>query len=135
MRISVGVVLLFTLVFFQNCAQSEMGGMGEKGLDESTNEHLLPVLKNDLEQSIDLTCSDASDCQSIAAGAKACGGPTRYYIFSSRTTDATKVQALADQITQIEMQANRESNLNSDCMYMLPPTLDCVQSQCAQVAE
>jgi hypothetical protein len=130
MRISGMLIAFFALVLFQNCAQSDLT---TKQLDDNGSQHLLPVLKNDLEQTIDLTCVDKNDCQSIAAGAMACGGPSRYYVFSSRTTDSSKVQALADQITNIESQSNRDTNAIGNCLFLEPPLLDCVQSQCSAI--
>ena len=40
-------------------------------------------------------CSADTECHSVAVGAKACGGPTGYRAYSSKTVSTASVEALA----------------------------------------
>ena len=59
-------------------------------------------------------CDSTQQCQTIAIGAKACGGPERYLAWSSKDYDGKKLKALA----QAQAEASRTQQQADG---MLPP--------------
>lgn len=59
----------------------------------------------------------------MALGAKACGGPTDYVVYSIVHTDSTGLQALADEYTRLNRQYNEKTGMASTCDVVLRPTL------------
>jgi len=78
----------------------------------------------------DKSCDNGKQCQSIAYGAKACGGPTSYLIYSLKNTDAVKLSSEVKQYNQLMKEDNRRSDRISNCSMLIPPTLMCRDNQC-----
>ena len=81
-------------------------------------------------------CSSSTQCHSLAVGAKACGCPELYLPWSSATTSATSLQALADRYhaeRRTQISANGEI---STCSMTLAPSAVCNPSgHCALQTE
>ena len=54
----------------------------------------------------DLSCTFPSDCQVIAVGSRACGGPNGYVVTSVNNKDLTKLETLAQTVTKKEAAYN-----------------------------
>lgn len=78
----------------------------------------------------DSPCSSGSVCQTIAFGAKACGGPQRYLIYSTTTTDTARLAREVARYNDAERKRNRDEGRMSDCMMVLRPRVSCVSGQC-----
>jgi hypothetical protein len=104
---------------------------------EFTKEEDLSEL-NDLQEEIELlidsgTCSENSDCDYIAFGSKACGGPKAYLVFST-SIDVTLLQQKVATYNALENAYNQKWGIISDCMYLLPPTsVACVSGKCVGI--
>ncbi len=97
-----------------------------------------PVVKPtiaDLQKNIadlvnDKSCNERKQCQSIAYGAKACGGPTSYLIYSLKHTDVVKLSRAVGQYNQLVKENNIRSGSVSNCSMLIPPTPECRENKC-----
>ncbi len=89
-----------------------------------------------VDAQLDTTLSNASactadtECHSVAYGGKACGGPTGYRAYSSKTVSTASVDALAQHERELSAQAARESHQVSTCFMLADPGAHCKQSKC-----
>jgi len=91
-------------------------------------------LKIDIEQLIATgTCSENTDCDYIAFGSKACGGPTSYLVYST----SINVELLKEKVVaynEKEAMFNKKWGVFSDCMMVSPPTsVACVSGKCSAI--
>ena len=75
-------------------------------------------------------CTVDTECHSVAVGAKACGGPTGYRAYSSKTVSTASVDALAQHERELAAQAARESHQVSPCFMLADPGARCQQNKC-----
>ena len=75
-------------------------------------------------------CTADTECHSVAVGAKACGGPTGYRAYSSKTVSPASVDALAQHERDLAAQAARESHEVSTCFMLADPGARCQQNKC-----
>jgi hypothetical protein len=78
----------------------------------------------------DSPCSSSSVCRTIAFGAKACGGPQRYLIYSASATDSARLYREVARYNEAERKRNREEGRMSDCMAVVRPQVSCISGQC-----
>lgn len=78
----------------------------------------------------DSPCSSSSVCRTIAFGAKACGGPQRYLIYSTSATDSARLYREVARYNEAERKRNREEGRMSDCMAVVRPQVSCISGQC-----
>ena len=89
------------------------------------------VAEADLDRLIgDAEASGLSACRTVPVGAKACGGPTDYAVYSAEASEAAAIVQTAEEITRMDEQANREFGLGSDCAVTPEPTVVWVGGQC-----
>ena len=75
-------------------------------------------------------CSATVGCSSIAFGAKPCGGPWEYLVFSN-AVNVPELQAMVADYNQTETTFNVQTNAISDCMFVNPPDkVGCVNGLC-----
>lgn len=74
--------------------------------------------------------SDAAACRVVAVGAKACGGPLEYRVYSATASDAAQVEAQAARITALDRRANAQFQYVSDCMLVGEPQAALVDGRC-----
>jgi hypothetical protein len=75
-------------------------------------------------------CTVDTECHSVAVGAKACGGPTGYRAYSSKTVSTASMDALAQHERDLAAQAARESHEVSTCFMLADPGAHCQQNKC-----
>jgi hypothetical protein len=73
---------------------------------------------------------DVSQCGVIAFGAKACGGPQGYIVYSRKVSNEQRLESLADQYAQLEREWNHRNRVISTCSIAMPPTPVIVNGQC-----
>jgi hypothetical protein len=78
----------------------------------------------------DKSCSDNSQCRSIAMGNKACGGPEGYQIYSTKNTNPVALTVLVSEYNRVDKQLDAILRQPSDCRYITQPVLSCVNNQC-----
>ena len=75
-------------------------------------------------------CTDSSQCQTLALGARACGGPEQYLAWSSAHTDGAALRALAERYRGERQAALAKSGEMSDCRLITDPGAECRAGQC-----
>jgi hypothetical protein len=74
--------------------------------------------------------SDVSQCRAIPAGTKACGGPSRYVVYSTQVSNDERVRSLAQTYTALEQEWNVVSQALSTCSMVMPPAIELVAGRC-----
>jgi len=94
----------------------------------------LTALQEEIELLVDSgICSENSDCEYIAFGSKACGGPKTYLAFSTSINVELLQQKVATYNT-LENSFNKKWGVISDCSVVLPPTnMTCINGKCTAV--
>lgn len=137
----IGTTLAITAIFvlgFQNCgtyhdSQEAAANISAKALSEEVSSLYENI--QSLNRS-DQSCVVDADCDSLAIGSKACGGPTGYLSVSKLHPNLAEIVSLAVELEQKEDQLNRVSGNISTCDYEMPPQVRCVESVCrAESAE
>jgi len=75
-------------------------------------------------------CDSTQQCQTIAIGAKACGGPERYLAWSSKNNDGKKLKALAYAQAEASRRQQQNDNMMSTCSIITDPGSSCVAGRC-----
>ncbi len=75
-------------------------------------------------------CRDVAQCRSMAFGAKPCGGPRTYLIYSLETTDSAALAAAVAAYNRRDQARNDQLGLMSDCRMEAAPTLVCADGSC-----
>jgi len=81
----------------------------------------------------DAKCTENSHCSALAIGAKPCGGPWLYRIYSKQVSDTKQLKILAMDYKLLNKKYNKENQLMSDCMMATPPAFACINQKCQKV--
>ena len=78
------------------------------------------------------TCRAESvdECRAIAFGAKPCGGPWRYLIYSTATSNEDRLRKLVAEYNALERKLNAEEGRASDCRAVGPPKVALSRGIC-----
>ena len=120
------ILMLATAAMLWSCDQEpfipETPAAGQARLSE---------LYDEIQTTIaDKSCKRNGQCKVMAYGAKACGGPVGYLVYSSGNVDEKALQALVDEYTALQETMNDEFGLISDCSVPTPPDVSCVSGNC-----
>jgi len=76
------------------------------------------------------SCTESSQCRTVAVGAQACGGPQAYLPYSQARTDEKALLALAGQ-HRAEVKARlADGGVMSICRHLPDPGAVCVSGSC-----
>jgi hypothetical protein len=75
-------------------------------------------------------CTDSSQCQTLAVGKRACGGPESYLPWSSAHTDGAQLRALAERLAQERKAELAKSGEMSTCRFIADPGAVCHAGTC-----
>jgi hypothetical protein len=90
----------------------------------------LPKANSALSELVqDTSCTASFQCKVLEVGQRACGGPSRYVVYSNLNTEQETAELLAQQITEQETRQNQASGA-SDCSPVLPVQALCIDKQC-----
>jgi len=78
----------------------------------------------------DAGCDNTAQCRSIAIGAKACGGPSRFLAWSTRSTDEAALKTLVAKQATSQSEESRRSGVVSDCAVVTDPGASCQAGRC-----
>ena len=81
----------------------------------------------------DKSCNGGSTCKTIAIGAKACGGPVDYLVYSSTHVNEALLIKKLKEYKSLNIQYNKLNGIFSDCMFETPPSVECKDAQCVEV--
>ena len=77
----------------------------------------------------DNRCDSSADCAVVPTGARACGGPSSYAVYSTKSANVALIQTLAQATVKLEQQYNRENSIISICSIARPPGAACNQGK------
>ncbi|RJR31254.1 MAG: hypothetical protein C4574_01320 [Candidatus Latescibacterota bacterium] len=78
-------------------------------------------------------CGGDGDCRYIAFGAKPCGGPWRYLVYSTLNADPVVLARIVDRYNAMNVVFNRRWGIASDCSIPPLPRPGCVLGSCADL--
>ena len=70
-------------------------------------------------------CVTSGDCSTLAIGARACGGPSSYLVYATKSSNAENIRSLAQITVELGHQYNRENSVMSICSMVMPPATLC----------
>lgn len=76
-------------------------------------------------------CSELAVCRSLALGAKPCGGPWEYLIYSTTNSDTLKINEKVEEYNELNRILNIRYGYLSDCTIVEEPQLVCLDGKCA----
>ncbi len=76
------------------------------------------------------TANEPSQCKLIAFGAKPCGGPARYLVYSTEKTNESRLKQLVNEFNGLAKKINEERKIISDCMFVTEPKVELVDKVC-----
>lgn len=103
--------------------------------DDENHSGITPEMLDNKKQEIldyinSFSCAEASGCNSIAFGAKPCGGPREFLVYPN-SVDQVTLQNLVDEYYDMDNEYNIQTGAVSDCMVVgSPRTIDCVNGVC-----
>lgn len=76
------------------------------------------------------TAPTVGACETVAVGAKACGGPAEYRVYSTTDGDTRLIRSRAEAVTALDAYANTTFGLASDCAFVSPPEVALEGGRC-----
>jgi hypothetical protein len=124
MKIIVRILLLSILLQSFQCDENE------SNVTEITPEQLIEKKQEILDYINSFPCSNTSNCNYIAFGAKPCGGPREYLAYPSAANQNT-LENLVNEYYEMDHRYNLQTGAVSDCMVVTPPNnIDCLNGNC-----
>ncbi len=129
----IALVVAVVLVAISGCVDSPLSSTAPGDLTTTELAQEMERLSKAAEELIgEAWCHGPDDCRTMAWGSKPCGGPATHIVYSATMTDAAQLQAVADSFHDLQDEHNRRAGIGSDCMYVSPPEVDCVDSRCGR---
>ena len=79
------------------------------------------------------SANDSTDCRYVGLGAKPCGGPWEYLVYSTVDTDTLLLLELVEKYNRFEDELNRKYGGASDCSITPPPVVGLVNGRCVDL--
>jgi hypothetical protein len=111
------------------CSDSD-NATGQEPLSEMQEREGLASMRAEIETIVGLS-GPLSTCRSIALGAKPCGGPWQYLVYSTAQTDSVLLVEKVAEYNAREADINARHGSISDCMLVVEPPLGLRDGQCA----
>ena len=109
-----------------------LGGCDEKY--EAADIAKLESMEAKIDQMIaNRACTADGSCRVIAFGAKPCGGPWEYKIYSAEQVDTLALQQAVREYNDFNREANKRHGWLSDCSVPNPPPVACYMGTCEVV--
>lgn len=123
MKTIIRFLLLATLLQSFQCNDEEI-------VNSVTPQQLVQKKQEILDYINSFSCAEASGCNSIAFGAKPCGGPREYLVYPNTVNQAT-LENLVNEYYEMDNEYNLQTGAVSDCMVVSPPNnIDCINGVC-----
>lgn len=78
----------------------------------------------------DPRATELASCQLQPIGAKPCGGPEAYILYSAETADVERLETLAQRYTELARIRNERESLVSDCAVLERPQVNLRSGVC-----
>lgn len=92
-------------------------------------------LKEKINERLGDRAEGVADCRAIAFGAKPCGGPWKYLVYSATDSEEGELQALIEEYNELEGELNTLEERASDCAYVMEPEVELVEGRCVSSNE
>lgn len=107
------------------------GGQAPGGCDPPAFERQLDALRASIDDETgEAEASNVAACSTLPLGAKPCGGPWTYLVYSAEASDSTRLAELAAEYDSVDTERNRACELASDCMMVGPPEVALENGRC-----
>ena len=115
-------ILTSFLIFSTSCEEITTDNFDDLSIDE-------------VAQLIDQEVGNApaeslSSCSVLAIGAKPCGGPWGYLVYSKEKSDTDKLKRLVKRYNELDEIRMKEEGYGSTCDYATEPTLSLENGSC-----
>jgi hypothetical protein len=108
----------------QNVNPSGDQPTGSRSTTHQSKRERLQNLKRAIDAEVGVPRADRlAQCKYIEFGAKPCGGPRTFLVYSTARTDEPRLKQLVSEYNALEKQINLEEGLASDCSMPTPPEL------------
>jgi len=81
----------------------------------------------------DNQCDTSEQCRVTPVGSRACGGPSSFAVYSTKTANETDVLAQSKKITSLESHYNAQNEMMSICQHLTTPSTQCVENKCVKL--
>lgn len=103
--------------------------------EEITTDNFDDLSIGEVAQLIDQEVGNApaeslSSCSVLAIGAKPCGGPWGYLVYSKEESDTEKLKRLVKRYNELDEIRMKEEGYGSTCDYATEPTLSLENGSC-----
>jgi len=99
--------------------------------NESDDLVILAAMKADILMLVaEADCSEIAECRSLPFGAKPCGGPWEYLIYSTSSSDSLQIKEKVDEYNEWNRVLNSRYGYVSDCAIVGEPKLLCLNEKC-----
>jgi hypothetical protein len=126
-KVSYGIILFLLAGSIWSCTSVAVDGLDPKGQMKMLAEEISTMTHN-------RSCKQLSECRTVALGARACGGPKRYVVYSVNNVNETDLLVKASSYNSYDQQLNGDSNTVGTCDVLMPPKLGCQKNLCVQFA-
>lgn len=121
-NIATYLTISILFIFFISCEEISTGNFEELSLEE-------------VAQLIDMEVGDANadvlnSCSTIAIGAKPCGGPWGYLVYSEEVSDPQKLNRLVERYNELDEIRMKEEGYASTCDIATEPNLKLETGSC-----
>lgn len=127
-------VILYPVVFLALAGCGYTNGTNDDGpgdCDSAAFEQQLESLRTEIDDEIgDAEATDVAACRTLPLGAKPCGGPWTYLVYSAEASDSTRLTDLAAEYDSVNAAQNAACELASDCMMVGPPDVALDDGRC-----
>jgi uncharacterized protein YdcH (DUF465 family) len=111
-----------SLVLASNSNETAHSLVSNSKTNQQSNRADLDKLKKEIDREIGRPrAKRLTQCKVTAFGAKPCGGPTTYLVYSSLQTKENKLKRLVGQYNSLQDKINKETDAISDCMFIEEP--------------
>ncbi|HEY8876461.1 MAG TPA: hypothetical protein VIN03_02785 [Roseateles sp.] len=110
-----------------SCAQPPVAAPATSAAAEAESARLARELRTLIGPA---SCTADSQCRTVAVGAKACGGPSGYWAWSTDSTDAARLAELARRQSDAQRLELQAEGRISNCAVAVDPGAACIASRC-----
>jgi len=129
------ILALFSILFAV-CSLGAVCCEDSGEFDEAADRARLDSMRNHIQGLVgSADCSESAHCRNIAFGAKPCGGPWEYLIYSVTAADADELDDLVSEYNAFEGKLNKRYGWISDCSTPGLPQPVCRDGRCVDAGK
>ncbi len=142
LRVNLEVSVLAVFVSLAACSpmpeRAEGGGEPDTTVAADTSDADVAALRQRLDSlntAVEVAvgearADDAAQCRAIGYGAKPCGGPWRFLVYSTASTDPAALERMVGEYNETQASLNELLGLASDCSAVLEPDVALENGRC-----